>query len=134
MPYFWTHIFFYPPFYIPVGVVIVAWFFWRRGLRLNKYENLTARGCTLTNASLIYGIFMAAFYVIEGLTEPSIASGEKRYMMHGQQWGKAGMALSVIGVLIAVCGRGAARILIALLMMALFAWWYFIEAISHFTF
>lgn len=132
MSYFWTHIWFDPQFYVPVVVAIVAWFFWRRGLQLNKYQNLTATRRILTNASLVYGIVMAAFYVIEELTSPSVR--ERGYMIHGQQWGKAGMVLSAIGVVIALRGRGAARIMMTLLMVVLFVWWWFLEGISHFTF
>jgi len=131
--YFWTHFWAAPQFYVTVIFVVVGWILWRRGLRLHKYKNLTGRGHALTMASLLYGLFMAAFYVIEELTEPAIEGTGTDYTMHMRHWAIAGMGLSFIGVVIAFAGRGAPRLLMILLMIAFFGWWFFVEGLSHLT-
>lgn len=133
MPYFWKNLFLDPLVYVPVIVVMVASMLWWRGLRLNKYKNITVRGITCTIASLICGLIMVAFYAIKNFTEPAIEGAGIRYMMHERHWATAGMVLSVIGVVIAIFGRGAARILIILLMMASFAGWFFLRELSYLT-
>jgi hypothetical protein len=77
---------------------------------------------------------MTAFYVMEGLTEPDVRGAGDNYTMHLREWGNVGMALSAVGVVIALCGRGAARILMTVLMVTLFTWWWFVEGASHITF
>ena len=131
MPYFWTHIWLAPQFYVPVVLVITAYLFWNRGVRLKKYGADGMWRRIFTAASLVYGLIMAGFYLVEEYTSP--AQGPN-YMMHYRHWAIVGIWLAAVGVVLSIVGRGAARVIMTLLMLALLWWWWFVWSLSFLTF
>jgi len=132
MPYFWTHIWLAPQFYVPVVLAITAYLFWTRGVRLKKYGADGMWRRIVTAASFVYGLIMAGFYFVGEYTSPGV--GSTSYMMHGRYWAFAGMWLAGAGVMLSILGRGAARVIMTLLMLALLWWWWFVWSLSFLTF